>query len=292
MKVGIVGLGMLGKGVAQRLAERGHELAIYNRTEQKAKELEQSIGATLCDSPSEVATKSEFVITCLTDALAVKDVIFGDNGIAFGVHEKMVVGDMSTIDPRDSKHIASRMDSEFGTPMIGVPVMGGPDAARAGTLVVIADGDVEAFESCKSVLEDISQSIHHVGKNGTAHTIKLAMNLQIASLAVSISEGIELVRGGDVKPEKFLDILNSTYFGTGMSKKKAHKMIDGQYPATFLLRNLKKDLGLVTGFADSCGTNLEIVRAIDKTYADAVTKGLGELDYTGILEHIRHNRRN
>lgn len=285
MKVGIVGTGMLGASVGLRLIERGHELVAYNRTRGATSDLEGA-GAKIMDTPRSVAESSDFVIVCVTDADAVRSVIFGESSISAGAHDALIVGDMSTIDPADSRDIAKRLHSECGVRMLGIPVMGGPDAAANGTLVVIADGDARAYELCGKTLADIAQTVHYVGSNGTAHTIKLAMNLQIASLAVSISEGIEISRGGGVDPELFLGVLNSTYFGTGMSKKKAHRMAHGKYPPTFLLRNLKKDLGLITEFAGAHKIRLEGAAAIDKMYADAVAAGLGELDYTGILGHI------
>ncbi len=277
---------MLGAGVGLRMIDSGYKVAAYNRTRSATVDLENA-GAAIMDTPRDVAASSDFVIICVTDADAVRSVVFGDDGVAAGAHDGLVVGDMSTIDPDDSRKIADRMHAECGIKMLGVPVMGGPDAAKAGTLVVIADGDKQAYNACSGVLGDISQAVHYVGTNGTAHTIKIAMNLQIASLALSLSEGIEIVRGGDVDPELFLTVLNSTYFGTGMSKKKAHNMVRGEYSPTFLLRNLKKDLGLIMGFIDARKIRLDVAKAIDGAYADAVAAGLGELDYTGIHKHIQ-----
>lgn len=276
---------MLGSSVGLRLIECGHELVAYNRTRSATLDV-KSAGARIMDTPRDVAAASDFVITCVTDADAVQSVIFGDNGLSHAIHDELVIGDMSTIAPKDSRKIATRFHTECGAVMLGIPVMGGPHAAREGRLVAIVDGDKQAYSKWSKVLADIAQKVHYVGNNGTAHTIKLAMNLQIASLAVSISEGIKIARGGGIDPELFLKVLNSTYFGTGMSKKKAYRMVHGEYTPTFLLRNLKKDLGLITKFADEEGVVLEGAGIIDKIYADAVTAGFGELDYTGILKHL------
>ncbi len=285
MKVGIVGTGMLGEAVALRLIERGHTLAAYNRTRERTLRLADA-GAKVMESAKDVAAASDIAIVCVTDADAVRSVTFGDGGLASGAHDALVIADMSTISPVDSREIAQRLAAEFGIKMIGIPVMGGPDAAAAGTLVVMADGDRDAYTACEGVLRDVGQEVHHLGKNGTAHTVKLAMNLQIASLALSISEGIEITRRGGVDPETFLTVLNSTYFGTGMSRKKAHRMARGEYTPTFLLRNLEKDLGIITRFAESRGAALPGAGNILRVYRDAVNAGHGDLDYTGILRHI------
>ena len=220
MKVGIIGIGMLGEAVGARLIEKGHKICAYNRTRKATANLEK-MGAIIADAPQDVSLACDFIIICVTDAVAVRNVVFGDKGITCKAHGNLIVGDMSTIGPADSKEIATRLDSEFDIRMLGIPVMGGPDAARSGSLIVIADGNKDAYEKINDVLCDISQTIHHVGDNGTAHTIKLAMNLQISSLALALAEGIELVRSANVSPENFLAVLNSTYFGTGMSKKKS-----------------------------------------------------------------------
>ena len=285
MRVGIAGTGMLGEAVGLRLIERGHELSAYNRTRERTARLGKA-GAKVMESASDVAAASDVAIVCVTDAGAVRDVTFGSGGLAHGAHDALVIADMSTIGPDDSRDIARRLSGEFGVPMVGIPVMGGPDAAAAGTLVAMADGRRDAYEACRGVLDDVAQEVHYLGENGTAHTIKLAMNLQIASLALSISEGIEIARRGGVDPEAFLAVLNSTYFGTGMSRKKAHRMVRGEYTPTFLLRNLEKDLGIIARFAESRGAALPGADRVLETYRDAVSAGHGDLDYTGILRHI------
>lgn len=276
---------MLGEAVGLRLLGRGHAVTAYNRTRGRTARL-AAAGAAIAGSAREVAAASEIAITCVTDAGAVRDVTFGADGLAAGAHDGLVVADMSTICPDDSREVARRLHAEAGVRMVGVPVMGGPDAAAAGTLVVMADGDREAVEACRPALRDIAQEIHYLGEPGTAHTVKLAMNVQIASLAISISEGIELARRGGADPESFLKVLNSTYFGTGMSRKKAHRMARGEYPATFLLRNLEKDLAMAVRLAESRGARLPGASAARAAYGEAVGAGHGELDYTGILRHI------
>lgn len=276
---------MLGEAVGLRLLGRGHAVAAYNRTRGRTARL-AGAGAAIAGSAREVAAASEIAITCVTDADAVRAVTFGARGLAAGAHAGLVVADMSTICPGDSREISRRLSSEHGIPMVGVPVMGGPDAAAAGELVVMADGDRGAFGACRPVLRDIAQAVHYLGDSGTAHAIKLAMNVQIASLALSISEGIELARRGGADPEDFLRVLNSTYFGTGMSRKKAHRMARGEYPATFLLRNLEKDLGMAVRLAESSGASLPGALNAHRVYSEAVRAGHGDIDYTGILRHI------
>ena len=285
--VGVIGMGMLGTAVARRLLYNGYDVFVYNRTAQKASGV-ASEGCTLLSSPKEVAKSSDVIITVVRDGAAVHDVSFGTDGIIRGCDKTKIVADMSTISPIDSIRI-HRQYGQGDVAYLGTPVMGGPDAAAEGNLVLIADGDYTSFQRVQDVFDTLCHTIHHVGKSGTAHAVKLCMNMQIASLAVSLSEGITLARALDIPPETFLKILNSTYFGTGMSKRKALKMIKSQYPATFTLENLTKDLGMIRDAAKSSGIHLDMSDMILDLYERAVSDGLGDLDYTGILEAVGKN---
>ena len=139
------------------------------------------------------------------------------------------------------------------------------------------------------VFETIATKTFFLGESGSAHSIKLAMNLQISLLALSLSEGIMLTKKAGFDPEKFLEILNSTYFSTGMSQKKAYKMIKDEYQPTFTLKNMKKDLDIITQAAKDFGAILPMAERANKIYSEALEAGLGEIDYTGILAHIKKN---
>ena len=283
-KIGLVGTGMLGKAVGLHLLESGFSLAVYNRTREKTKELEDK-GAHVLESPKQVAQNSDIVITVVKDANALKQVSFGEEGIALGKHENLIVCDMSTINPLESKIISKKFFDE-NVSMLDTPVMGGPNVAISGNLVMMAAGNRESFDECKDLFQTIANKVFYLGENGTAHAVKLAMNLQITMLALALSEGITLSRGANVDPKIFLEILNSTYFKTGMSENKAFKMIDGKYDATFTLENLKKDIQTIHEASKSFGVTLPIAEKAMEIYDKAVNEGFGNLDYTGILAYI------
>jgi 3-hydroxyisobutyrate dehydrogenase len=165
--------------------------------------------------------------------------------------------------------------------------MGGPNVAITGDLVMMASGDKNTFENCKEILYNIANKVFFLGESGVAHSVKLAMNLQITMLALALSEGITFIKKSNVDPKVFLEILNSTYFKTGMSEKKAYKMADGNYNATFTLANLKKDISTITETTKSLGIKLPMIEKAEELYEDALKKGLGEIDYTGIIEYIK-----
>jgi 3-hydroxyisobutyrate dehydrogenase len=287
MKLGIIGLGMLGNAVALHLLDSGFEVTVYNRTKEKTIQVENK-GGNVATSPKEVAEKSELVIIVVKDANAVKQIAFEENGIIQGKHEKLIVADMSTIDPVESKNISIKF-LENNIQKLDIPVMGGPNVAITGELVMMASGDKESFNYCKRVWDTIANRVFFLGESGVAHSVKLAMNLQITMLALALSEGITLVKKSGVDPKIFLEILNSTYFKTGMSEKKAYKMIEGKYDATFTLANLKKDISTMTNTAKALGIELPMITKAEEIYENAISEGLGEIDYTGIIEYIKKN---
>ena len=283
--IGLVGTGLLGLAVGERLVASGYALRAYNRTRARAAPLAER-GAKLCDSPAQAARGADLVITAVTDSDSLDEVVLGAGGVAEGAPRGSAVLDISTVTPSRERELASKL-AGMGLGLLEGPVMGGPDAAREGRLVMMASGPRELADRHMDVLKSVASDVFYLGPSGAAHAVKLAMNVQIASLAISLSEGIELVKASGIDPEKFLEVLNSTYFGTGMSRKKAHRMARSQYPATFTLANLAKDLGLARAHADSAGLELRAADLARRLYSEAAGAGLGELDYTGIRELLK-----
>ena len=203
-----------------------------------------------------------------------------------GKHNGMCIADMSTVNPNATKEISKQV-VENDVDYMEIPVMGGPNVAIKGKLVIMASGKKEIFEKCKPLFESIAEQTVYLGETGTAHSIKLAMNLQIAMLALALSEGITLTKKAGFDPEIFLKVLNSTYFKTGMSEGKAHNMISENVKPTFTLANLKKDLDTINDAAESFDAELPMAKIARKIYADATDAGFGDIDYTGIISYIR-----
>ena len=285
VKIGIIGTGMLGEAVGLHLLDSGYSVSVYNRTKSKTKNLEEK-GADVAELPSVVAESSDLIITCVKDADAVKQVLFGQGGVVSGKHDDMTVADMSTINPNAAKEISKKLHDE-GIKSIEIPVMGGPNVAIDGKLVLMASGDKESFERFSKVFNTIANKRFFLGESGSAHSIKLAMNLQISLLALSLSEGIMLTKKAGFDPEIFLEILNSTYFSTGMSQNKAYKMIKDEYQPTFTLKNMKKDLDTILASAKDFDAKLPIAERANEIYKQALDAGFGEIDYTGILAYIK-----
>lgn len=283
MNIGIVGTGLLGSAIAKRLSTN-HKVFVYNRTREKAEHL-QKFGIQIEDSPKIVAKKCDLVITVVKDVHAIEEVSFRNDGIIHGRHDKLIVVDMSTISPISSKKIAKKF-SENKIPMIDAPVMGGPSLAEKGQMIVMVGGKKEIYEKCKFALDLIGEKTFYLGENGSGHAMKIVMNSQIALLALSISEGIILARKSGLDPRTFIEVLNSTYFKTGMSTLKGPKMARGEFDPSFFLRMMQKDLDEINSTAANFGAKLPMSELANRIYQNAVKEGFGDIDYTGILSYL------
>jgi 3-hydroxyisobutyrate dehydrogenase len=283
MKVGIAGLGLMGSGITKRLIDSGHMVSIYNRTRSKADQFSNK--ATVALSPRELAEGCDLLITVVTNFDAVKDILFGTKGVIESGNHNLVVADASTISPSQSEHCVQRLRSA-GIEMLGIPVMGGPAAAEAGELIPIVSGDRQAFEKVRQVIEKLGRIFYVGEKDGSANTIKLALNLNIAFIASGLSEGITLVRRAGIDPSIFIEILNSTYFKTGLSEKKGPKMVKSDFSPTFHLKNMLKDLELATSTAQGTGIAIPQTALAQQIFRAANNMGFSDQDYTSICAFL------
>jgi 3-hydroxyisobutyrate dehydrogenase len=283
MRVGVAGLGLMGSGIAKRLINKGHRVSVYNRTRSKSQHFSNK--ATIVSSPMELAQNCDLVITVVTNFDALNDVLFGSEGVIESGNTNLVVADVSTISPAQSEHCARQLRST-GIEMLGVPVMGGPAAAETGGLVPIVAGSRQAFEKVRQVIEELGTPYYIGERDGSANNIKLALNLNIALIACALAEGITLVSRAGNDPSIFIKILNSTYFKTGLSENKAPKMIKKEFPATFHLKNMLKDLELATATAQANSVTLPNTALAEQMFRAANNSGFSDQDYTAIYAFL------
>jgi 3-hydroxyisobutyrate dehydrogenase-like beta-hydroxyacid dehydrogenase len=170
--------------------------------------------------------------------------------------------------------------------MLGIPLMGGPAAAEAGDLVPIVSGSRQTFDKVRQVIENLGRTFYIGEIDGSANAIKLALNLNIALIATAVSEGITLVRRAGIDPSIFIEILNSTYFKTGLSEKKGPKMVKNDFSPSFHLRNMLKDLELATSTAQGTGIALPQTTLAQQMFRAANNMGFSDQDYTSICAFL------
>lgn len=283
MNIGIIGTGLMGSAIAHRLIERGFKVFMYNRSKGRSDTLVKK-GAIRMEYPSDLGRKCNFVIISVTDGKAVKEMLFGDNGLVNSNNKRLIVVDTSTILPDDSIYCASLMKKK-GYAILQAPIMGGPDATMKGDVITIVSGNKKIIEKSTRILTSYSKKLFNLGnKDGAANFIKLGLNLNIALIAISLAESIVFVKKSKIDPAKFLEILNSTYFKTGLSEIKGPKMIKNNFEPKFFLKNMLKDVQLLNESAKHNGTSLSFASLAEQYFRIASNRGYSELDYTAILK--------
>lgn len=283
MNIGIIGTGLMGSAIAHRLIERGFKVFLYNRTKGRADGLVKK-GAIRMRYPSDLGRKCNFVIISVTDGRAVKQLLFGDNGLVNSNNKRLIVVDTSTILPDDSIYCANLMKKK-GYAILQAPIMGGPDATMKGDVITIVSGNKKIIEKSRRILSSYSKKLFNLGnKDGAANFIKLGLNLNIALIAISLAESIVFVKKSKIDPSKFLEILNSTYFRTGLSEIKGPKMIKNNFEPKFFLKNMLKDVQLLNESAKNNDISLSFASLAEQYFRIASNKGYSELDYTAILK--------
>jgi len=283
MNIGIIGTGLMGSAIAQRLIERGFTVYVHNRTKQRSDALVR-IGGIRIGNPLELGKKCSYVIISVTDGNAVKEILFGNNGLIYSNNSQLSIIDTSTVLPEDSIYCANLMKRK-GYAMMQAPIMGGPDATRKGDVISIVSGDKKIMEKCRRILTNFSKKIFYAGHHdGAANYLKLGLNLNIALIAISLSESIIFIKKSKTDPAVFLDILNSTYFKTGLSEVKGPKMIRNNFEPKFFLKNMLKDVQLLNECAKRNNASLSFSSLAEQYFRMAVNRGYSELDYTAILK--------
>ncbi|MDW0174857.1 MAG: NAD(P)-dependent oxidoreductase [Nitrososphaeraceae archaeon] len=283
MNIGIIGTGLMGSAIAERLIERGFTVYVHNRTKQRSDALVRKGGIRI-GNPSELGKKCNYVIISVTDGNAVKEILFGNNGLINSNNNQLSIIDTSTVLPEDSIYCANLMKRK-GYAMIQAPIMGGPDATRKGDVISIVSGDKKIMEKCRRILTNFSKKIFYAGhRDGAANYLKLGLNLNIALIAISLSESIIFIKKSKTDPTVFLDILNSTYFKTGLSEIKGPKMIRNNFEPKFFLKNMLKDVQLLNECAKRNNASLSFSSLAEQYFRMASNRGYSELDYTAILK--------
>jgi len=281
MRIGFIGLGNMGRGMAANLVNAGHQVTVYNRTAAKMETLVQR-GAAPAHSVAE-ACGGEVVVTMLAGDEAVEEVTFGEHGIlaslAAGAHHVS----SSTISVGLSKRLAAA-HAEAGQHYVAAPVFGRPEAASAAKLFVVAAGAPQVLDPLIPLFDAIGQRTFVVSEQPhTANLVKLSGNFLIASAIESLGEAIALVAKGGVDPLQYVDILTSTLFGSPAYQTYGGLIARRQFhPAGFAATLGLKDIGLALAAGDELRVPLPLAGLLRDRFLTLVANGHGDLDWSAI----------
>ncbi len=263
--VGLIGLGLMGGPMGRNLLKAGFPLVVWNRTKAKADELVAE-GAKLGADPRAVAEQADVLITIVSDPAALEEVLFGARGAMQGLRAGSALIDSSTVSPELARRVAAAC-AERGVDFLDAPVTGGTWGAQKGELVFMIGGKAEALERVKPVLEAVGKRFLLLGPNGAGQTVKLGMNLLLALQVDAFAESLALVTAAGVPAEKLMEVLQSSMARSGVLDVKAPMMVKGEYPASFPLRLMHKDVRLALELARHKGVTLPCGAAAYATYS-------------------------
>ena len=287
MRVSFLGLGAIGTPMAARLAER-HELTVWNRTSERARDFVSRHSARMAATPREAATGAEVIITCLPTSADVERLLDGPDGIEAGIAEGVLFLDCTSGDAAASRRIAARL-APRKVDFADAPVSGGTNGAAAGILTVMVGGEPRVFQRARPVLEAFGKRIVHMGPLGAGDAMKAANNTLLAVNILALAEGLTgLVKAG-VAPRLAVETLNASSGRSFVSESLIpERVLTGTWPVTFRLALLDKDVGICLGQFEELGIPAPLLSRAAELLHQA-RRELGEAaDY---LEPIRRQER-
>jgi len=282
-RIGFIGMGHMGSHMAQRLLEAGYQLAIYDRTPERAQEVAQQ-RATVARTPRELAAQCEVLMVCVTDDEAQQSVMFGQDGALAGVHGGSMIIDLSTVSPGASRRLYQAAKQQ-GVSMIDAAVSGSVPQVEQGSLVIFVGGEQETYQQCKPILDVLGKSSSYMGASGMGTTMKLVVNTLLGLGMQALAEAIVLGEKAGIEKKLLLDVLGQTTVLTPGQKSKLENVKREQYPNNFALSLMHKDFHLVLSEAYDLFVAMPATAAAQQMYTAAMAKAMDE-DFSIIIKFM------
>lgn len=283
LRIGFIGIGLMGGPMVRRLLAAGYRVTIWNRTVQKCESLEKQ-GAKVADSIAALVAEVDVIMLCLSDTKAVEDIVFGENAIENSARSGQVLIDFSSIDPGATENYASILKKNRDVDWIDAPVSGGTKGAEDGTLIIMAGGEISVLDRIKPVFRPLSKKVTHMGPNGAGQMTKLCNQMVVACNGLVIAEMIALARRANVEVDKLPEALAGGFADSIPLQILAPQMAEHDFTLKWKVSTLLKDLNsavavskLSTGKTPMSDVALQLLRG----HAD---KGNSDKDFSTVIE--------
>ncbi|WP_419764654.1 MAG: 2-hydroxy-3-oxopropionate reductase [Arcobacter sp.] len=283
MKVGFIGLGIMGKPMAKNILKAGFDLVVTNRSKASLEEL-VALGASSAQSAKEVAQQVDVVITMLPNSPQVKEVILGENGVIDGIKEGSVVIDMSSIAPLASQEISAQL-AKKGVELLDAPVSGGEPKAIEGTLSVMVGGKKEVFDKFYELMMSMAASVVYTGKVGAGNTTKLANQIIVALNIAAMCESLVLATKAGVEPELVYEAIRGGLAGSTVLDAKAPLVMDRKFDPGFKINLHIKDLQNALDTAHEIGAPVHLTAAVMEIMQAMKAQGEDHLDHSALIRY-------
>ena len=283
MKLGFIGLGIMGAPMAGHLLKAGHQLFVHTRSKVAAGLVEA--GATVCGNASKVASHADIVFLMLPDTPDVQHVLFGEEGVAQGLTPKKTVVDMSSISPIDTKAFALKINA-LGCDYLDAPVSGGEVGAKAASLTIMVGASEEGFARVKPLFELLGKNITHVGANGDGQTTKVANQIIVALNIAAVSEALVFASKAGADPAKVRQALMGGFAASRILEVHGERMIKRTFNPGFRIALHQKDLNLALAGAKALGVSLPQTAGAAQLMQSCAAHGMAQLDHSALVRAL------
>ncbi|MGV1049623.1 MAG: NAD(P)-dependent oxidoreductase [Solirubrobacterales bacterium] len=284
-RVAFVGLGVMGRPMAENLLGAGHELTVASRSPEPVAALEAA-GARAAATPAQAAAGAEAVITMLPDTAAVSAVLDGPDGILAAAAPGTLVIEMSTIDPAESRRLAAR-GAELGLAVLDAPVSGGDVGAREATLSIMVGGAAPDFERARPLLGALGSTVTRVGEAGAGQVVKACNQVVVALTIEGLAEALALAGAAGIEPRTVLDVLGAGLAANRVMEVRRDNLLSGEFPPGFRVDLHRKDLGIALDAARELGVTLPATPVVAGLMDRLREEGRGSEDHTALLAAVR-----
>jgi 3-hydroxyisobutyrate dehydrogenase len=283
--IALLGLGLMGSGMAGRLLDAGYPLTIWNRTPDKTWAFADR-GATIAKSPREAVTRAAVVISMLADVVVCRDVWLGRGEALQGTAPGTILVESSTVTV-EWVHELDRAAKEHSCEVVDAPVTGSKPQAAAGQLLFLAGGSTTAVDKITPILKAMGRDVVHVGPVGSGARLKLINNFLSGSQVAALAEALSLIERSGLDVQKSLRVLTEGAPGSPLVKLLSGRMVGREYEPNFLLRLMAKDLRYAVAEAELQSLDLDMGRAALRVFEHAIAAGQGEEDMSAVVEQFR-----
>jgi 3-hydroxyisobutyrate dehydrogenase len=281
-RIGFIGLGNMGAGMAAHLAESGYPISVYNRTRDKAQEAEQ-LGARVADSPADAAREADVVMLSLANQDVVRSLLYGDDGVFGSLRPGGYVVDMSTVPPEFSRDLAEKA-AEAGYKALDACVYGAPFHARSGELRVLVGGNEEDFDALGAILGTIGKQVTRMGGHGMGATMKIVINMLMGIQMPALMEAVVFGERAGLERDKILEAINGTGYSSPVMNLRCGLIAQRRFePPLFRLSLMRKDMMLVLEQSQELGVPMPVTESAYAMLTAATAQGLGDLDVAALI---------
>ena len=289
-KTAFLGLGVMGRPMAAHLARAGYDVTLYNRTTNRAQELQARLGSEGFDvaleaTPAQAAKEADIVITCVGNNADLEQVLAGEDGALHAMTAGSLLLDHTTVSPDMARSVAQRCEA-LGIDALDAPVSGGQAGAESGALAIMCGGNDAAFARAEPVMQAYGKRIVHVGDAGAGQTAKMANQMCIAGVLAGLSEAIRLTQASGVDPDKVLQAISGGAAQSWQMENRWQTMVADEFDFGFAVDWMRKDLAYALEEADRLGLDSPVTRLVDGFYEEIQAMGGNRQDTSSLIRRL------